>query len=155
MNTQNQPAAEKPIVTIDGIEYGIIESERWNKIPVEDAEIISETPKPKKVFETIPEDVYEEFAEKLGKEIGPKDHANGVVIVAERGDMTYQMICSVIVYRELDAYPDGTFDEIVDVAPIWSEFHTYVGEDLKEIMNDGSFFRVATILINNQHSYGK
>lgn len=151
MNTQ--PAAAKPIVTIGDTEYGIIESERWNKIPVEDAEVVSETANVEKIPGSIPEDVYEEFAEKLYDAIGSKDDALGVVLIAERGDLTYRMECSVIVYRELNAYPEGIFDEIVDLAPIWSEFHTYVGEDLKEIMNDGRFERAETILINNQHSY--
>ena len=151
MNTQ--PAAAKPIVTIGGIEYGIIESERWNKIPVEDTEVVSETSEVEKIPGSIPEDVYEEFAEKLYDAIGLKDDALGVVFIAERGDMTYRMECSVIVYRELNAYPEANWDEIVKLVPTWCEFHTYVGEDLDEIMNDGRFERVETILINNQHSY--
>lgn len=151
MNTQ--PTAAKPIVTIGGIEYGIIESERWNKIPVEDAEVVSETSEVEKIPGSIPEDVYEEFAEKLYDAIGSKDNAQGVVFIAERGDMTYRMECSVIVYREKVICPDTSWDEIVKLVSIWYEFHTYIGEDLDEIMNDGLFERVETILINNQHSY--
>lgn len=151
MNTQ--PAAAKPIVTIGGIEYGIIESERWNKIPVEDAEVVSETSEVEKIPGSIPEDVYEEFAEKLYDAIGSKGYVGGIIIPVERGDMTYTLECSVVVYRENTICPDTSWDEIVKLVPTWCEFHTYVGEDLDEIMNNGRFERVETILINNQHSY--
>lgn len=129
MNTQNQPAES----------LGYYPSEAWNRAS-------SVMPK----FVSIPSDVYEEFANELTARIEDatdKIYIPNVIIIAERGETTYRLEGSFVIYYTKVTYPEGVFNEISDIVPTWCEIHAYQGEDDDEVMNDGIFDKVKGIII--------
>ncbi len=79
---------------------------------------------------------YEEVLRALKEAIGPRPYFSGTVAV-RLGDEECRLVTSVIVYRKRESYPEGDFEPIVDLVPVWWEFHTE-GETGEEI-NDFDF----------------
>lgn len=80
--------------------------------------------------------LYREAARRLAEAIGDASYFSDSVCF-RHADTDCRLTTSVIVYRERTALPEGERDEMVDLVPVWWEFHT--GEGLDEVPNDFSF----------------
>lgn len=80
--------------------------------------------------------LYRETAARLADAIDGGSYFSGSVRFDFDG-MSCCLRASVIVYRRRESLPEGEFRPIVDLVPVWWEFHT-VGE-AGEVLNDFSF----------------
>lgn len=85
---------------------------------------------------TVTPALYEETFSRLAEAIGDRNYFSGTVTFAF-GDATCRLTTSVIVYRRTESLPEGDFDVISDLVPVWWEFHTETDEG--EVPNDFSF----------------
>ena len=84
----------------------------------------------------VPDWLYEEVADRLKEAIGERRYFSGYISFEARR-ITCRLTISLIVYRECVAWPEGEFERISDLVPIWWEFHTY--KDGDDILNDFQF----------------
>lgn len=80
--------------------------------------------------------LYRETAARLADAIDGGSYFSGSVRFDFDG-MACCLLASVIVYRRREIFPEGEFEPIVDLVPVWWEFYT-VGE-AGEVINDFSF----------------
>lgn len=86
------------------------------------------------MYEITPQ-LYEETADRLCDAIGTKNYFSGSIEFGF-GDVECRLTVSVIVHRRQTVMPEGTYDTISDLIPVWWEFHT---SDEGEMLNDFSF----------------
>ena len=79
--------------------------------------------------------LYEETAERLCDAIGSGTYFTGS-IEFNFEDTECRLTATVIVYRRHVELPEGEYEAIDDIVPVWWEFHT-TGDD--EMLNDFSF----------------
>lgn len=84
------------------------------------------------IYSVSPE-LYRETAERLIEAIGSENYFSASVTFPFDG-VDCRLRASVIVYRERRSLPEGTFDAVVDLVPVWWEFHTdtATGEQLND-----------------------
>ncbi len=92
---------------------------------------------------SVSSELYEQVAAALTEAIGTRSYFSGSV-VASTDDAEWRLTASVIVYRERVSLPEGDADAIVDLVPVWWEFHTVAAEG--EVLNDFSFARLRRML---------
>lgn len=83
--------------------------------------------------------IYEAIAQKLLEEIGTHDYITATLEI-EVGNRYFRLVCACIVYRRTEQRPEGVFEVVSDVVPVWWELHSY--EDWKEVVNDATFERI-------------
>ncbi len=87
---------------------------------------------------------YQEIASELLERIGYKDYID-INFKVETETWIGYFHASLILYRNEDSYPEGDFNKLSDVVPVWWEFHT-VGDD-GEVLNDFQFSELKKHLI--------
>ena len=70
--------------------------------------------------------------------IGDRNYFSGVFGVCFSKGIACRLRTSVIVYRRTELLPEGTFEVIDDLVPVWWEFHTE-SDEAGEMLNDFSF----------------
>ncbi len=80
--------------------------------------------------------LYVEVATRLQEAIDDENYFSGT-LQFRFGEVECRLLTSVIVYRKPLRRPEGEFDAISDLIPVWWEFHT-VG-DQGELLNDFDF----------------
>lgn len=94
-------------------------------------------------FSVTPE-LYRETALRLCDGIGGSDYYSGSVAFTHQF-VDCRLTASVIVYRCMDRVPEGILRPIVDLVPVWWEFHT-VNID-GEQLNDFSFGELKSYIV--------
>ena len=85
---------------------------------------------------TVSSALYNEVAACLAERIGRAGYFSGsVCLETERAEC--RLTLSAVVYRRREHMPEGDFDIIADVVPVWWEFRTITCEG--EVTNDFSF----------------
>lgn len=145
-----------PVMIIDGVPYGVIQSainkrsnNRMARIKIEEAQIVGDSNVGSQTnILHITDEVYAELAQMI------VDHASvsykesiSKKFEYETDDMMYNLDISAIVYWRLETAPDGEWREISDIAPIWVEMHTTDPETGDEIPNDMKFGRLKDFII--------
>lgn len=80
--------------------------------------------------------LYHETAMRLADAIDSRNYFSGSVVF-RFGRTECRLTASVIVYRSPVSLPEGTFDTITDLVPVWWEFHT--SDEQGEELNDFDF----------------
>lgn len=80
--------------------------------------------------------IYEALAQKLLEEIGMRDYITTSLEV-EDGDLFFRFTCSAIIYRRTEQWPEGVFEVISDIVPVWWELRSF--RDGEEVLNDATF----------------
>ena len=80
--------------------------------------------------------LYLEIADRLMAEIGSKEYFSGAILCTH-GDIECKLLCSLFVERSRHTEPDENYPAIVDIVPVWWEFHTT--DSAGERLNDFSF----------------
>ena len=84
----------------------------------------------------ISSNLYEETARKLLDAIGGDSYFSGSVVFPF-DDVECRLTASLVVYRSKGEMPEGAFEAIDDIVPVWWEFATVC--DGSETLNDFSF----------------
>lgn len=90
----------------------------------------------------IPEEVYAELAAQLLQQIGNSNYISGLRATVETEDFDYELIASAVIYWRNIAAPDGNYQELERIVPVWWELHSYEGDDRIECLNDAAFERI-------------
>ena len=85
---------------------------------------------------SVSSELYLEVAARLLEAVGDSSYFSGSLSFPF-GDAECRLTTSVIVYRRRERLPEGDRDAVVDLVPVWWEFHT-TGEG-GEVLNDFSF----------------
>ena len=84
----------------------------------------------------VPDALYATLLVRLAEAIDARSYFSGTVVL-RYGDAECRLTASLIVYRASYATPEGADEAIVDLVPVWWEFHTLF--DGEEQLNDFSF----------------
>lgn len=85
---------------------------------------------------TISSQLYEEVQARLIEAIGARSYYSGALSWESEG-VACRLVVSCFVYRRRETMPEGAFDAIYDLVPVWWEFHT--ADEQGEQLNDFSF----------------
>ena len=80
--------------------------------------------------------IYGKVAEMIIDRMGHSDFMSESIEFETEG-VEYKMLFSAVVFRERIYMPVGEYDRLVDLVPVWWEFHTYAEEG--EVLNDFCF----------------
>lgn len=145
-----------PVMIIDGVPYGVIQSamnkrsnNRMARIKVEEAQIVCDSNVGSQTnILHITDEVYAELAQMIVDHISVDyDDSISKRFEYETDDMMYNLDISAIVYWRRETAPDGEWNEISDIVPIWVEMRTTNIETEKEIINDMTFDRLKDFII--------
>lgn len=89
-------------------------------------------------------ELYDLAADLLVERIDRSDYFSGTVEF-EYGGVECRLTASVIVYRRREVLPEGEYDRISDLVPVWWEFHTMIGG--VERLNDFTFSEIRERLL--------
>ena len=92
---------------------------------------------------SVSTELYREVVSRLLEAVGSESYYSGTLAFGY-GDVECRLTASVIVCRERVRYPEGVWDEITDLVPVWWEFHT--ADDAGEFLNDFSFSELRSLL---------
>lgn len=87
------------------------------------------------MYDVLPE-LYREVATKIIEHVGRRGYYSGVLDF-EWESVECRMVLSAVVYRRAEQYPEGERSLVVDMVPVWWEFHTFVNGE--EVLNNFSF----------------
>ncbi|MDE5963388.1 MAG: hypothetical protein K2G58_05120 [Alistipes sp.] len=96
------------------------------------------------MFFTVTPELYDETSARLFELIGDENYFSGSLNFVFEG-VSCRLRTSVIVYRRTERLPEGTFSVIVDLVPVWWEFHTE-SDEAGEMLNDFSFSELRAVL---------
>ncbi len=85
---------------------------------------------------TVSSSLYNDVASRLVELVGRAGYFSGSVTFDDAGTEC-RLTLSAVVCRHLERMPEGDFDTISDLVPVWWEFHTVTEEG--EVPNDFSF----------------
>lgn len=85
---------------------------------------------------SVSSELYGQVAAALAEAIGAGSYFSGSV-EGSAGEVQWRLTASTIVYRRRVSFPEGDADAIVDLVPVWWEFHTFTPGG--EVLNDFSF----------------
>ncbi len=94
----------------------------------------------------ISAELYRELAARLREAIGISNYFSGTIRF-QSGDVECLLRTSVVVYRRRVSQPDGEYDLITNLVPVWWELHT-AGPD-GELLNDLDFRELTAYVIEN------
>lgn len=89
----------------------------------------------------IDDAIYKAIAKHIIDEVGGRNYVSNLSIEVEHNNTTYLFTISAYIYRCHIMAPDGEWDEIRDIVPVWWELHTY-NDDGDEVLNDGEFVKI-------------
>lgn len=92
---------------------------------------------------SVSSELYRQVTARLAEAVGASGYFSGS-IEGEAQDAEWRLTVSVIVYREHVSAPDGDYDAISDLVPVWWEFHTFTTDG--EVLNDFSFSEVRRLI---------
>ena len=92
---------------------------------------------------TISTQLYAEVIARLKEKIGAKGYFSGSLSFDHEG-VFCRLVVSCFVYRREVRMPEGAHEAIVDLVPVWWEFHT--ADENGELLNDFSFDELRTLL---------
>lgn len=141
-----------PIMIIDGVQYGVIQSamnKRRPRTKIEEAQIVEDCAAGNKAnMLHITDEVYAELAQMIVDHVSVSyKESISKKFEYETDDAIYKLDISAIVYWRLETAPDGEWNEIADIVPIWVEMHTTDPETGDEIPNDMKFGRLKDFII--------
>lgn len=141
-----------PIMIIDGVPYGVIQSamnKRRPRTKIEEAQIVEDCAADNKAnMLHITDEVYAELAQMIVDHVSVSyKESISKKFEYETDDAIYKLDISAIVYWRLETAPDGEWREISDIVPIWGEMHTTDPETGDEIPNDMKFGRLKDFII--------
>ena len=87
------------------------------------------------MYDVLPE-LYREVATKIIEHVGRRGYYSGVLDF-EWESVECCMVLSAVIYRRTEQFPEGERSLVVDMVPVWWEFHTFV--DGEEVLNNFSF----------------
>ena len=87
------------------------------------------------MYDVLPE-LYREVVTKIIEHVGRRGYYSGVLDF-EWESVECRMELSAVVYRRTEQYPEGERSLVVDMVPVWWEFHTFVNGE--EVLNNFSF----------------
>lgn len=87
----------------------------------------------------ITDKTYDRIAQRLADAIGTDDYYSGTVCW-ECPEFYSELRSTLIVYHSTQSAPDGTFDSIRDIVPVWWTFSTTLPEG--EALNDFDFTEI-------------
>ena len=93
----------------------------------------------------ISDEVYDELALALQGRIAGQSYFSGTEECLS-GDVRVRLRATLIIYRRRDQRPEGRFEPIVNIVPVWWECHTEWGAD--ELLNDFDFAELKERIIN-------
>ena len=96
------------------------------------------------MFYSVIPALYEEIRIRLTDAVGTAGYFSGL-LTFDFGDVACTLRCSLIVCRRSERLPEGTFDRLTDLLPVWWEFHTVL-PDGSEPLNDFSFDELRRML---------
>ncbi|MEG0807918.1 MAG: hypothetical protein RR410_06150 [Alistipes sp.] len=88
--------------------------------------------------------LYQQTAARLCDAIDGQDYFSGTVSFLFE-DVECRLTTSVIVYRQLVSQPEGIFEPITNLIPVWWEFHTCDAEG--EQLNDFDFSELKSYVV--------
>lgn len=94
---------------------------------------------------SILHEVYDELAERLRGQIGERSYYAGCIDYVS-GDVNIEFRVTLILYRREEQFPEGVFNLITDVVPVWWECHTFLGA--VELLNDFDFTEIKKRIID-------
>ena len=89
------------------------------------------------MFYSVTPACYDQLLDRLTDAIGSSNYFSGS-LAFDFGGIAYRLRASVIVYRRTERRPEGSFEAICDLVPVWWEFAT-ADDDGRELLNDFSF----------------
>lgn len=92
----------------------------------------------------VSQEEYQTIAAELIDRIDGKNYTN-MRIAVDTVDWYGCLTLKAIMYWQTVSYPEGDFNELRDIVPVWWEFHTE-GED-GEVLNDFQFAELKKHLI--------
>lgn len=92
---------------------------------------------------TISSQLYREALALLKEKIGARSYFSGSFSFDVEG-LACRMVVSCFVYRRAVRMPEGAHEAIVDLVPVWWEFHT--ADENGELLNDFSFDELRALL---------
>ncbi|MDE6046414.1 MAG: hypothetical protein K2G10_03845 [Alistipes sp.] len=92
---------------------------------------------------SVSSDLYRQVLASLLEAVGGRGYFSGS-IEGETPDAEWRLTLSAIVYRERISAPEGDFETVSDLVPVWWEFHTFAPEG--ERLNDFSFSELRELL---------
>lgn len=92
---------------------------------------------------SVSAELYDEVKRRLIDAIDDRGYYSGHVEFDYEG-WECRLVCSCFVYRTRERWPEGEQRPIVDLVPVWWEFHTADGE--AERLNDFSFSTLRKLL---------
>ena len=87
------------------------------------------------MYDVLPE-LYREVANKIIEHVGRRGYYSGALDF-EWESVECRMVLSAVIYRRTEQVPEGERSLVVDMVPVWWEFHTFV--DGEEVLNNFSF----------------
>ena len=85
---------------------------------------------------SVSSQLYEEVLARLTDKIDARNYFSGSFSF-EYEEVVCRMVVSCFVYRRPVVMPEGAKSAIVDLVPVWWEFHTFI--DGQEVINNFSF----------------
>lgn len=89
--------------------------------------------------------IYQALAQKLREEIGMRDYISTSLEV-EDGDLFFRFTCAAIICRGDEQWPEGVYEVVSKVVPVWWELHSFRGD--VEVRNDATFEQIHEYIIN-------
>lgn len=141
-----------PVMIIDGVPYGVIQSamnKRRPRTKIEEAQIVEDRAAGNNTnMRHITDEVYAELAQMIVDHVSVSyKESISKKFEYETDDAIYNLDISAIVYWRRETAPDGEWNEIADIVPIWVEMHTTDPETGDEIPNDMKFGRLKDFII--------
>ena len=87
------------------------------------------------MYDILPE-LYQKVLAEILDSVGNRGYYSGRLELEHEG-VTCVMSLSAVIYRSEERYPEGLVQRIVDMVPVWWEFHTFLDGD--ELLNNFSF----------------
>ena len=87
------------------------------------------------MYDILPE-LYQMVLSKILDSIDGKGYYSGSLEFSYEG-VECTMILSAVIYYRKERFPEGEFEFVADMVPVWWEFHTYA--DGEEVLNNFSF----------------
>lgn len=85
---------------------------------------------------TISSALYNEVVSRLCERVGGDGYFSGSTEFEFEG-IECRLVLSAVVYHHRQRMPEGEFDTVADMVPVWWEFHT--ADEQGEMLNDFSF----------------
>lgn len=90
--------------------------------------------------------IYQALAEALSERIADRSYISCATIDVEDGELLFRLHIDAIIYRREESLPEGVFEVVSKVVPVWWELHSFRGD--VEVCNDATFEQIHEYIIN-------